>query len=204
MDKKSINCKNLIFTCGTLSRKYIVGILFGLLLFLVTPSLINGAWAQSGYIVTVTFNSIKVHDDHDPFFSGEWHVNAALRISGDGCIIGLPDCQKTKEIDLTSKGPGLNDVDDGQTVGFNDATVSMIVKPTDALGLLVYGYEEDQPPQDPHDQIGAVAQVFNGPNFGGGSPPQPHSDTSQANPPDTATSGDYTINYSIEVKPLPF
>jgi len=81
----------------------------------------------------------------------------------------------------------------------------IIVPPNGALGLLVGGYEEDNPGAgDRDDDIGYIAHAFAAAEDFGTGPPQPRVEKSTQDPISADTKGDYTFSYTIARAQLPF
>jgi hypothetical protein len=146
----------------------------------------------------VTFDSIKVNNDHDPLASGEWNK---LWVGVNG-----------KWIELS--GPlghfGLDDVDDGDVKAFPAGikSVTLIVPQSGTLKIRTTGWETDPIDDyfgtrgclcnpfllDDNDNIGVLNKDYSAVNnFGIGS----HADGSALNG-DSDTNHDFTLNYHIE------
>ena len=132
---------------------------------LIASSIYGPAILNQPYRVTVTFDSITVHNDHDhcsylrsPFGgcsgSGEWNLFAYVQ---------------GQQIDLKRESSNrLSDVDGGDTVNFKPtAQVTLDIPKTHPLSIFTVGYEDDppifgacleSPPYDP-----AILQIFEDP-----------------------------------------
>jgi hypothetical protein len=151
----------------------------------------------------VIFESVRINRDHDPLFSGEWHLFAGV----NGSWIEIS---------------GLGDVDDDQTVAIN-RSVRLIVPESGALRIQTTGWEGDAVDDvfgirddfsegdaarvlgnllDDSDPLGFVRDTFSATdNFGIG----PHNSRSRrlsGEFPETA--GDFNLRYRVrEVRRFP-
>jgi hypothetical protein len=145
----------------------------------------------------VTFDSIRVNEDHD-YFSGEWNK---LWVGVNG---------KWIELSGPSGHYGLNDVDNGDLIRFPAGkSVTVIVPDKGVLKIQTSGWEDDNdgyygrrilsfpPPAgalNDNDKIGVVIKPYTAANnFGIG----PHSDFSGTTGP-SETNRDFTLNYRIQ------
>lgn len=99
----------------------------------------------------IYFEYLTVHDDHDPFGSGEWYV----WLGGNSHVINLGSIW------------GLNDVNDGETVIFLRPGHVQVVLSEEEIqangGKLIVkagGYEADNPPLDSNDVMGNLKEVY--------------------------------------------
>ena len=91
-------------------------------------SLVNGSKSEDSIRkLNVTFNSIFVNDDHDILFPVEWKL--------DGYV-------NNKRVQL-SDNSGLDRVESGQVIGFNDKSVTIEVPENGSLRIATVGAEMD-------------------------------------------------------------
>ena len=83
--------------------------------------------ASAVHNLRVVFHQLLVHDDHDPFASGEWKMIAV--VNGKGLEL--------------SPGSGLSDVDSGERVNFRDKYIDVTVPEHFTLKIVTYGVDED-------------------------------------------------------------
>jgi hypothetical protein len=164
--------------------------------------------STEGYrTLKVTFDSIQVYNDHDPFGSGsgEWY-NLWVGVNGRWIELSGP-----------SGHYGLNDVDDGDVKVFNlgatggpeggRKSVTLMVPEKGALKIRTTGWERDAVDDyfgrsvslkpsllNNNDRIGLLSKDFSAANnFGIGS----HADFSARNV-DSDTNRDFNLRYRIE------
>ena len=122
-------------------RYYLLVVLSGILvltLILSTISLnIDIALGQeiSGSIdrqLNVAFNSMKINNDHDPLFPGEWKIDAY--VNGQRTQLWI--------------GSELDRVNTGQTVTFSGKDVNVTIPANGTLRVVTVGVEFDIDPQD--------------------------------------------------------
>lgn len=133
--------------------------------------------AQKRASVTVAFTSVNIHDDTDPFGSGEMWLD--FRVNGQ-----------------TGRWPtsGTADVSSGGTYGVN-RTFNVIVPESDPLDVYVNGVDDDSPGSN--DAMGSVSKPYHAnDNFGAGD----HSEGSYGGDCDGAC---YTIHYTVQTRWLP-
>jgi hypothetical protein len=147
----------------------------------------------------VTFDSIKIHNDHDRVFSGEWRLWVAVNGTW---------------LDLAGPGSPLNHIDDGDEMRFESKTVVTTILETRTLRIRTSGWESDaidgyfgvrKTPLtmdlrdvlalDNNDQIGIVDKTYSvANNFGIGT----HNDASDQNGDARDTRADFELRYHIE------
>jgi hypothetical protein len=148
-------------------------------------------------LLRVTFDSIKINNDHDPVFSGEWRL--WLRAGGEWFEVS-----------------GLGDVDDGDTVNIN-RSIELIVPDNGDLEIQTSGWENDcdnrfrrrdadiklwdlslgdvKCEANGNDNIGVLERRFQkSDGYGIGS----HDDPSLANGDDGDTLQDFNLRYRVE------
>jgi hypothetical protein len=162
-------------------------------------------------VIRVTFDSIRVREDHDDFFSGEWN-HLWVGVNGKWIELSGPNGHY-----------GLDDVDNGQLIRFpgGSKSVTVTVPEKGQLKIMTTGWESDPiddcfgksitrllydyclGPKSDNDNIGlivnrycSVGQIGCQGNFGIG----PHAPYSIRNPSDGPldTNGDFVLNYRIE------
>ncbi len=119
------------------SARYFLLILVSVILVLAlihipNPTYIDRALGQeisssSNRQLNVTFNSIKINNDHDPLFPGEWKI--------DSYVNG----QRT-----------------GQTITFREKNVNVIIPANGTLRIVTVGVEFDIDPQDGLPNIAGI------------------------------------------------
>lgn len=174
--------------------KFIIGIVL-LALFVIPTQLV---FSQPHDItMTIVFDSIKVHDDHDSegFLGGqddgEWQLygvvntfkNTGQIISGWGT-------------DLSYPGSGMNDVRDGETVSFDRSlTSATVIVPSDGrLEILLNGWEND--PHGARDDLGVIDEWYSGPPLLNGL--GLHGSFGNICRESVSSTGDYTIKYFVD------
>lgn len=201
----------------------------------IEHSLLNGTHGNINtngtYKITVKFDSIKVHNDHEGLFNGDGEYDLVAYVQGTK--IGLTDA--------SGPGSGLWDVSPGETVIFAPSTqVTLYLPLTTPLSIFTVGAEIDDcgriefPDQDnPHlitllnlfknPQLNWYDPVVNFQNYvkGFSECPIPHSYYTDVNeilgtitefydPPEwgagthtnvVSSNGDYSLRYSITVEP---
>lgn len=99
--------------------------------------------------VTVTFDSITVHDSHDPG-NGQWFLTAYVQ--GQGIDLTKASCVQRYDVilnhlhDLCESGPsaGLRDVGEDETVYFPaGATITVLIPREIPLSIMTVGAEQD-------------------------------------------------------------
>lgn len=97
------------------------------------------------YKVTVTFDSLTVHDNHEGLFSGDGEYNLFAYVQGKK--IGLTDASYTTDLCAgwsCTGAPALLDVREGETVYFNPGTEVTVELPrTMPLSIFTAGDEID-------------------------------------------------------------
>jgi hypothetical protein len=89
----------------------------------------------STYKVTVTFNSLTVHDTHEGVFSGDGEYDLVVYVQGT----------KISLTDASGPGDGLWDVSEGETVSFRPGTeLTVDLPPTTPLLIFTVGSEVDE------------------------------------------------------------
>ncbi|CAN5428023.1 hypothetical protein BH18THE2_BH18THE2_07270 [soil metagenome] len=90
--------------------------------------------------LNVTFNSIKINNDHDPLFPGEWKIDSY--VNGQRTQLWL--------------GSELTRVDTGQTITFREKNVNVIIPANGTLRIVTVGVEFDIDPQDGLPNIAGI------------------------------------------------
>jgi hypothetical protein len=89
----------------------------------------------STYKVTVTFNSLTVHDTHEGVLSGDGEYDLVVYVQGT----------KINLTDASGPGDGLWDVSEGETVSFRPGTeLTVDLPPTTPLLIFTVGSEVDE------------------------------------------------------------
>jgi hypothetical protein len=100
-------------------------------------SLVNASKSEDSIRkLNVTFNSIFVKDDHDILFPAEWKL--------DGYV-------SNKRVQL-SDNSGLERVEGGQVIDFNDKSITVDVPENGSLRIATVGAEMDQGDIDARDK----------------------------------------------------
>jgi hypothetical protein len=173
------------------------------------------------YKVRVTFESMKVHNDHEGLLSGDGEYDIVVYVQG----------KKVALTDLSGPGDGLWDVSSGETVTFEPSAQAMVeIVPPVPLSIFTVGSEVDgcdrtafpeniqdqilrvltlggalKPIQNklndainwvgcklnPNDVLGVLDKVYEPTGYGAGT----HQETSD--------SGDFTLSYTISVTAPP-
>jgi hypothetical protein len=99
-------------------------------------SVISVGWREpiisQGYrLLKITFDSIQVNNDHDGIASGEWN-NLWASVNGHWIELSGPNGHF-----------GLDDVNNGQRVNFNDRSVIVLVPESGILQVHTSGWESD-------------------------------------------------------------
>ena len=132
------------------SARYFLLILVSVILVLAlihipNPTYIDRALGQeisssNNHQLNVTFNSIKINNDHDPLFPGEWKIDSY--VNGQRTQLWL--------------GSELTRVDTGQTITFREKSVNVIIPANGTLRIVTVGVEFDIDPQDGLPNIAGI------------------------------------------------
>ncbi len=114
------------------------------------------------YKVTVVFDSIRVHEDHEGGLSGDAEYDLSVYVQG--VKVGLTDKSLSTICVGCDPSPGLYDVSEGETIGFTpEARITVEIPDTTPLSLFTVGEEVDRcgrgnHPDNIYDQLITILQ----------------------------------------------
>lgn len=153
--------------------------------------------AGPGYrLLRVTFDSIKINNDHDPVFSGEWRLwiragSQWFEVKGLGDVDGGETVQIGRSVQFIVPDNGSFDI---QTSGWEDDCDGRFRKKDSDIRLWSASIADLRCEIDGNDSIGILEQSYNsGNNYGIGA----HNDPSVRNG-DADTNGDFNLRYRVQ------